>query len=55
MLSEYQIMEMGKDALNVHLVIMEGENNDFEVWTSQLDSRESIENQQVEELKTQVE
>ena len=34
---------------------MEGENNEFEAWISQLESRELTTNQQVEELKTWVE
>ena len=38
--------------MNVQLVIMEGERNDFEARISELESRESMESQQVEELKT---
>ena len=41
--------------MNVQLVIMEGEKNDFEAQISQLESRETATNQQIEELKTQVE
>ena len=54
-LNGYRIMEIEKDALNVYLIIMEGEKNDFEAWISQIDSRDSAANQQVEELKTRVE
>ena len=45
LLSEYQIMETEKEAMNVQLVIMEGEKNDFEAWISQLESREMAANQ----------
>ena len=48
-------METDKEAMNVQLVIMEGERNDFEARISQLEPRESVKSQQVEELKTQVE
>ena len=41
--------------MNVQLVIMEGERNYFESIISKLESRELMEIQQVEELKTRVE
>ena len=55
LLNEYQIMETEKDALTMKLVIMEGERSDFKARISQLESRDSATNQQVEELKSQVE
>ena len=48
-------MEIEKDALYVQVIIMEGEKKDFEARISELESRESAANQQVGELKTQVE
>ena len=41
--------------MNAQLVIMEGERNDFEAIISQLESKESVASQQVEELKNRVE
>ena len=46
---------MEEDALNVQLMFMEGERSEFKARISHLESRESIVNQQVEELKAQVE
>ena len=47
-------METKKEALNVQLMIMEGDKNDFEAQIYQLESREIVANQQIEELKIQV-
>ena len=48
-------MEIEKEAMNVQLVIMEGERNYFEPRISQLESRESAASQHIEELKARVE
>ena len=37
--SEYQTLETEKEAMNVQLVITQGERNDFEARFSQLESR----------------
>ena len=45
LLSEYQIMATNKEAMNVQLVIMEGEKNDFEAQIYQLEAKELAANQ----------
>ena len=52
---EYRNIELEKDALAIHLMIMEWERSDFEAQIAQLESREFAINQKVEELKTQME
>ena len=47
-------METKKEALNLQLMIMEGDKNDFESRIYQLESREIVANQHIEELKIQV-
>ena len=51
LLNEYQNLEIEKDGLTVQLIIMQGERSDFEAQIFQLESRELVANQQVEELK----
>ena len=48
-------MEIDNDALDVHVIIMEGERKDFEARISKLELREPTMSQQVGELKNQVE
>ena len=55
LLSEGHTLETEKEAMNVQLVIIKGEKNDFEERISQLELRESTETQQVEKLKTRIE
>ena len=55
LLSEYQILETEKEAMNVQSVIMEGERNDFEARISQLESKEFVAIHWIEELVNQKE
>ena len=48
LLNEYQNLEIENDAINVQLMIMEGERSDSEARISYLESRELGANQQVE-------
>ena len=50
-----KIWRQKKDALDVQVIIMEGEKKDFEARISELESRDFAVSQQVGELKTQVE
>ena len=45
LLREYHIMETEEEVMNVQLVIMEGDRNDFEAQISQLELRECAANQ----------
>ena len=51
---EYQDLEIEKDSLEVHVMIIEGEKKYFEAKISELESRESATSQHMMELRTQV-
>ena len=49
---EYQTLELEKDALEVQVIIMEGEEKDFEDKSLELESQKYVANKQAGELIT---